>query len=109
RLLCDHVIAVPILRRRVRGGDVKPAPFEYHAPSTVDEVVALLAELGDGAKVLARGQSLVPMLALRLAVFDHLVDLRRVDEQRGIERRNGGLHVGAGTTTAAIDASGGVA
>jgi len=84
---------------------VKPAPFEYHAPSTVDEVVALLAELGDGAKVLAGGQSLVPMLALRLAVFDHLVDLRRVDELRGIERRNGGLHIGAATTQAAIEAS----
>ena len=84
---------------------MKAAPFEYHAPSTVDEVVALLADLGDGAKVLAGGQSLVPMLALRLAVFDHLVDLRRVDELRGIERRNGGLHIGAGTTQAAIEAS----
>ena len=68
---------------------MKPAPFAYHAPSSVDEAVGLLAELGEGAKVLAGGQSLVPMLALRLAVFDHLVDLGRVDELRGIERRNG--------------------
>ena len=80
------------------GGDVKPAPFDYHAPATVDEAVALLAELGDGAKVLAGGQSLVPMLALRLAIFDHLVDLRRVEELRSIERRNGSLWIGAGTT-----------
>ena len=68
---------------------MKPAPFDYHAPSTVDEAVALLAELGDAAKVLAGGQSLVPMLALRLAIFEHLVDLRRVEELRTIERRNG--------------------
>ena len=88
---------------------MKSAPFEYHAPASVDEAVALLAELGEGAKVIAGGQSLVPMLALRLAVFDHLVDLRRVEELRGIERRNGSLHVGAGTTQAAIETSGEVA
>jgi aerobic carbon-monoxide dehydrogenase medium subunit len=84
---------------------VKPAPFDYHAPSTVDEAVGLLAELGDAAKVLAGGQSLVPMLALRLAIFDHLVDLRRVEELRSIERRNGDLWIGAGTTQATIEAS----
>ncbi|HEY8526660.1 MAG TPA: xanthine dehydrogenase family protein subunit M [Acidimicrobiales bacterium] len=84
---------------------MKPAPFEYHAPATAAEAAALLAELGDGAKVLAGGQSLVPMLALRLAVFDHLVDIGRVDELRGIERRNGSLWVGAGTTEAAVEAS----
>jgi aerobic carbon-monoxide dehydrogenase medium subunit len=88
---------------------VKPAPFDYHAPSTVDEAVALLAELGDGAKVLAGGQSLVPMLALRLAIFDHLVDLRRVEELRSIERRDGTLWIGAGTTQTAIEASAEVA
>jgi carbon-monoxide dehydrogenase medium subunit len=84
---------------------VKPAPFEYHAPERVDDVVGLLASLGDGAKVLAGGQSLVPMLALRLAIFEHLVDLRRVDELRGIERRNGALWIGAGTRQATIEAS----
>ena len=66
---------------------MKPAPFEYHAPTTVDEALATLADLGDDAKVLAGGQSLVPMLNLRLARFDHLVDIGRVDELRGIERR----------------------
>jgi carbon-monoxide dehydrogenase medium subunit len=49
---------------------MKPAPFTYHAPTTVAEVVDALAELGDEAKVLAGGQSLVPMLNLRLARFD---------------------------------------
>ena len=70
-----------------RGGRVvKPAPFEYHRPATATETVGLLAELGDTAKVLAGGQSLVPMLALRLAVFEHLVDVGRVEGLRGIER-----------------------
>ena len=84
---------------------MKPAPFDYHAPGTVEEAVALLAELGDSAKVIAGGQSLVPMLALRLAMFDHLVDLRRVDGLRSIERRNGSLFIGAGTTQATIERS----
>jgi aerobic carbon-monoxide dehydrogenase medium subunit len=84
---------------------VKSAPFDYHAPATVEEAVALLAELGDSAKVIAGGQSLVPMLALRLAMFEHLVDLRRLDTLRTIERRNGTLFIGAGTTQATIEAS----
>jgi len=88
---------------------MKPAPFEYHRPSSLDEAVGLLAELGDGAKVLAGGQSLIPMLALRLAVFDHLVDLGRVAELAGIEQRNGSLWLGAGTTQAEIERSGEVA
>ena len=81
---------------------MKPAPFDYHRPTTVDEAVGLLAELGDEAKVLAGGQSLIPMLALRLAVFGHLVDIGRIDGLAGIERRNGSLWIGAGTTEAAV-------
>jgi aerobic carbon-monoxide dehydrogenase medium subunit len=88
---------------------MKPAPFEYHAPTTAAEAVALLAELGDEAKLLAGGQSLIPMLALRLAAFEHLVDLGRVDELRGIERTNGSVRIGAGTTQAAIERSAEVA
>lgn len=84
---------------------MKPAPFEYHCPATVDEMVRLLAELGETAKILAGGQSLVPMLALRLAVFEHLVDIGRVESLRGIERRDGGLWIGAGTTQAAVGSS----
>ena len=81
---------------------MKPAPFEYHRPTSVDEAVGLLAELGDEAKVLAGGQSLIPMLSLRLAVFGHLVDIGRIDGLSGIERRNGSLWIGAGTTEAAV-------
>jgi aerobic carbon-monoxide dehydrogenase medium subunit len=88
---------------------VKPAPFEYHAPATPAEAVDLLSALGDGAKVLAGGQSLVPMLALRLAVFDHLVDLRRVVGIRGIERQDGTVRIGAATTQAVIERSPAVA
>ncbi|MFI5719375.1 FAD binding domain-containing protein [Nocardia sp. NPDC051750] len=84
---------------------MKPAAFDYHAPATADEAVALLADLGDEAKIIAGGQSLVPMLALRLAVFDHLVDLRRLDELRGIESRGDSVWVGAGTTHAAVGRS----
>ena len=88
---------------------MKPAPFEYHAPATAAEAVTLLAELGDEAKVLAGGQSLIPMLALRLAVFDHLVDIGRIDDLVGIERRDGDLWIGAGTTDATVEASAEVA
>jgi len=88
---------------------MKPAPFDYHRPETATEAVGLLAELGDEAKVLAGGQSLIPMLALRLTAFGHLVDVGRVDGLRGIERRNGGLWIGAGTTAATVERSADVA
>jgi carbon-monoxide dehydrogenase medium subunit len=84
---------------------VKPAPFEYHAPETTSDVVGLLAEHGDEAKPLAGGQSLVPMLALRLTRFGHLVDLNRVPELAGVERRNGTVVVGAMTRQAALETS----
>ena len=82
---------------------MKPAPFEYHAPDTVSDAAALLREFGDEAKVLAGGQSLVPIMALRLAQFDHVVDLNRVAELQGIERQNGTLRVGAMTRQAVIE------
>ncbi len=82
---------------------MKPAPFEYHAPETVPDVVGLLAEYGDEAKPLAGGQSLVPMLALRLTRFEHLVDLNRVPALSGVERRDDTLVVGAMTRQATIE------
>jgi carbon-monoxide dehydrogenase medium subunit len=84
---------------------VKPAVFEYHAPKAAEDAVQLLGELGDGAKVLAGGQSLIPMLSLRLAVFDHLIDIGRIDELKGIQRRGDALWVGAGTTEAEVESS----
>ncbi|MGV9675917.1 FAD binding domain-containing protein [Nocardia sp. NPDC003482] len=84
---------------------MKPAVFEYHAPATTDETVALLAEFGDEAKLLAGGQSLVPMLALRLAAFEHLIDLRGLDELRGIESTPDAVRVAATTTHAEVGRS----
>jgi len=81
---------------------VKPAAFDYHRPDTVEDAVGLLAELGDDAKILAGGQSLVPMLSMRLAYFDHLVDISRLSELQGIERRGDELWIGAGTTEARV-------
>ena len=84
---------------------MKPSKFDYHRPATAAEAVALLSELGDEAKILAGGQSLVPMLSLRLATFEHLVDISRLDELRGIERQDGSVRIGAATTEAAIETS----
>jgi aerobic carbon-monoxide dehydrogenase medium subunit len=60
---------------------VKPAPFKYHRPRTRAEVDRLLAELGDEAKILAGGQSLVPILNMRLAEPAHLVDINGLDDE----------------------------
>ena len=59
---------------------MKAAAFAYHRPDAVEDAVELLGEYGDEAKILAGGQSLVPMLAMRLTHFDNLVDISRVDE-----------------------------
>ena len=75
---------------------MKPAPFRLHRPTTVAEATAVFAEHGDEAKVLAGGQSLVPLLASSPHVFfEHLVDLNGVTALRGIEREDGVLRVGA--------------
>jgi len=87
---------------------MKPAPFDYHAPETLDGVLQLLTDLDD-AKVLAGGQSFIPLLAMRLAVFAHVVDLGRVEELRGIEERNGSVWIGASTTQAAVERDANVA
>ncbi len=85
---------------------MKPAPFEYHAPETVADAVGVLGAHGDDAKPLAGGQSLVPMLALRLARFEHLVDLNRVPELTRVERRDDTLVVGAMTRQAVLERPG---
>lgn len=55
-----------------------PSSFEYHRPATVDEALDLLSSLGDDAKVLAGGQSLIPMMKLRFAAPSHLIDINRM-------------------------------
>ncbi|TME55605.1 MAG: xanthine dehydrogenase family protein subunit M [Chloroflexi bacterium] len=71
-----------------------PAPFEYHAPKTMDEALGLLDELGDDAKVLAGGQSLIPLLKLRFASPGHLVDINRIKDLDFLEERDGTLRIG---------------
>jgi carbon-monoxide dehydrogenase medium subunit len=81
---------------------VKAAPFSYHAPATVAEALGLLAEHGDDAKVLAGGQSLVPMLALRIARYEHLIDLNGIAALSVVERRGDVLSIGALTRQADV-------
>lgn len=76
---------------------MKPPPFDWYPPDTVDEALALMAEHGDDAKVLAGGQSLIPVLNFRLARPAVLVDLNRVTSLAGIAEANGGLRIGAMT------------
>ena len=81
---------------------MKPAPFNYRASTSIADAVSALTELGDEAKILAGGQSLVPMLALRLARPEHLIDVNRVADLAGAHRDNGHLVVGATTRHAVL-------
>jgi carbon-monoxide dehydrogenase medium subunit len=75
---------------------MKPAIFRYHAPKTVDEAVAMLAEVApDDGRVLAGGQSLVPIMAFRLAKPTHLVDINGIKELAEIKVADGKLRIGA--------------
>ncbi len=73
---------------------MKPAPFDYVAPATIDEACAVLAEAHGGAAVLAGGQTLMPLLNLRMSQPFILVDIGKIAELKGISRANGGTHVG---------------
>ena len=83
---------------------MKPAPFTYHVPRTLAEALVLTATQ-DNARVLAGGQSLMPLLNLRLAAPDHLIDLGRVGQLVGIEESAGGLAIGAMTTQRSLERS----
>ena len=72
-----------------------PGAFAYHRPTTTAEAVQLLASLGDDSRVLAGGHSLIPMMKLRLAAPEHIIDLQDIDELRGIDENSGMLSVGA--------------
>lgn len=85
---------------------MKAAAFAYHRVDTVSEALERLSELGEDGKVLAGGQSLVPMMNLRLARPGALVDITRVRELRGMTRSGGGLRIGALTTHAEVEHGG---
>jgi CO/xanthine dehydrogenase FAD-binding subunit len=84
---------------------VKPPPFEYEAPTDIDATLSLLQEHAADAKVLAGGQSLVPLLNFRLAAPARLIDINGVGELAYIRQRDGVLHVGALTRQATVERS----
>jgi carbon-monoxide dehydrogenase medium subunit len=88
---------------------VKPPPFAYHAPATLAEALDVLAEHGADAKVLAGGQSLIPLLNMRLAEPAHIVDINRVAGLGGIRADARGVRVGALARHAAVERSAAVA
>ena len=75
-----------------------PAQFDYAAPTSVDEALGLLAEHGDDAKVLAGGQSLLPVLRMRLNAPGIVVDISGIEELKGITEEGDAVRIGAGTT-----------
>jgi aerobic carbon-monoxide dehydrogenase medium subunit len=87
---------------------MKPAPFDYHVPRQLKEAAELLAKLPN-VKILAGGQSLVPMMNFRYVIVDHLVDLGSIEELRGIAARDGLLRIGAMTSQRELETSAEVA
>lgn len=82
-----------------------PASFDYVAPDTLDQAIALLKEKGSDAKILTGGHSLIPLLKLRLARPSVVIDLQKIESLRGIRSADGGLEIGAATTHAEIEHS----
>ena len=72
-----------------------PGSFEYHVPHTLDEAIALMAKLGDNAKILAGGQSLLPAMRFRLASPEALIDINRLRDLAYVEERGDHLAIGA--------------
>jgi carbon-monoxide dehydrogenase medium subunit len=75
-----------------------PSAFSYYRPSKVDEAVGLMANLGEDARVIAGGHSLIPIMKQRLTDIKHLIDLSGIDEIRGIQIKNNVVSIGAMTT-----------
>lgn len=82
-----------------------PPPFDYHAPKTLPEAIALLGKLGEDAKILSGGQSLLPLLKLRFASPGHLIDIGRIPGLDYIEEKDGFLRIGALVREAALESS----
>jgi aerobic carbon-monoxide dehydrogenase medium subunit len=82
-----------------------PARFDYHSPATIAEAVALLARLGDDAKVLSGGQSLLPLLKLRLGQAGHLVDIGKIPGLEYVKEEGGMLRIGGRTRESALERS----
>jgi carbon-monoxide dehydrogenase medium subunit len=85
-----------------------PAAFDYQSPTSLDEAVKLLDQLGDRAKVLAGGHSLIPIMKLRLAQPEVLVDIGRIGDLRRVEQRNGAIAIGALVTHGEVTRNGAI-
>ena len=72
-----------------------PGSFEYYAPTTLEEALDVLERYGDEAKVIAGGQSLIPLMKLRFAAPEAIVDINRIDGLDAIDQAGGGLRIGA--------------
>src|SRR6202158_5588361 len=88
----------PMRQRGPGRNAVIPGAFAYHRPKSVAEAVGLLADLGDDARALAGGHSLIPMMKLRLAKPEHLVDLAGIGDLKGARAEGGDIVIGAMTT-----------
>src|SRR5579872_2656295 len=84
----------PALFREV-GRHMFPAAFDYRAPSTLGEALSILKQRGDDAKVMAGGQSLIPLLKLRFARPELVVDIGRLPAMSGVKKDNGHIAIGA--------------
>jgi aerobic carbon-monoxide dehydrogenase medium subunit len=84
---------------------MKPPRFTYHDPATLNEGLGLLGQLGADAKVLAGGQSLIPLLNMRMAHPKHLIDLNRIPELAYVTERDGGIALGAMTRHRTVERS----
>ncbi len=82
-----------------------PPSFEYHAPGSVDDAIALLSQYGDEAKILAGGHSLLPMMKLRFAEPEHLVDINNIADLKGVCEDGDSVVIGSMTTENEIIAS----
>src|SRR5437879_7447425 len=82
-----------------------PAVFDYHAPASVAEAIALLSRFGDSAKVISGGQSLLPLLKLRLGAAEHLVDIGRIAGLEYVREEGGSLRIGGRTRESVLERS----
>src|SRR3977135_3536307 len=82
-----------------------PAAFDYHAPASLPEAVALLSRFGDSAKVISGGQSLLPLLKLRVGAAEHLVDVGRIAGLEYVREEGGSLRIGGRTRESVLERS----
>src|SRR3954465_13359528 len=82
-----------------------PPAFDYHAPASLPEAIALLSRLGDSAKVISGGQSLLPLLKLRLGSAEHLVDIGRIPGLEYVREEGGFLRIGGRTRESVLERS----